>query len=596
MSINTVSPTWNSEVALRVKGDIPIANDSSVYGKSVLFDGNGDYLSIASNSRYDITGDFTIEAWIKQTSTTGVQEIISRQGTVGGDGLFQFRLNAGYLEFVYVINGSSTIQQITNDSPLTVSTWYHVAVSRSGTSCKLFVNGVNTKTGTVTGNATSTTRPLIIGALNDFTPSTYFFGYISNVRFIRGTALYTSDFSVSTSPLTALPNTAILTCQGGSFVDYSSANATISVLGNTVLSDDSPFTNPHLASWEKFKNLVDKSTKSGSSYNSRTVVSTYSVIYTTAAAYSGGVLAPNGDIHFVPARAARGQKISIDGVVSTYSLVYTFDLADAFRGGVLAPNGDIHFVPHGSTIGQKISAEGIVSTYSLLYGVAAGAYTGGILSPTGDIHFIPHRANRGQKVSPTGVVSTYSLVYTYTSAGAYWGGVLAPNGDIHFIPHNATVGQKISLIGTVSTYSLVYTTGQVLGAYAGGVLAPNGDIHFIPFNAAVGQKISIDGSISTYSLVYTAQNAYAGGVLASDGTIYFVPHSAAVGQKISPTGVISTYSLIYTTTTAYSGGTMQPNGDIYFVPHSAIRAQEIEPSPGIPFNYAICSSPWFNKL
>jgi hypothetical protein len=40
-----------------------------------------------------------------------------------------------------------------------------------------------------------------------------------------------------------------------------------------------------------------------------------------------------------------GQKISAAGVVSTYSLVYTDATGNAYSGGVLAPNGDIHFIP-----------------------------------------------------------------------------------------------------------------------------------------------------------------------------------------------------------------------------------------------------------
>ena len=83
------------------------------------------------------------------------------------------------------------------------------------------------------------------------------------------------------------------------------------------------------------------------------VGSTYSLVYTAVAAYYGGVLAPNGDIHFVPLNATVGQKISPAGLVSTYSLVYT--VVGAYHGGVLAPNGDIHFVPYFATVGQKIS-------------------------------------------------------------------------------------------------------------------------------------------------------------------------------------------------------------------------------------------------
>jgi hypothetical protein len=83
------------------------------------------------------------------------------------------------------------------------------------------------------------------------------------------------------------------------------------------------------------------------------VVSTYSLVYTAGSAYWGGVLAPNGDIHFVPSGANRGQKISVSGVVSTYSLAYT--TTTAYSGGILAPNGDIYFIPNGAAVGQKIS-------------------------------------------------------------------------------------------------------------------------------------------------------------------------------------------------------------------------------------------------
>ena len=83
------------------------------------------------------------------------------------------------------------------------------------------------------------------------------------------------------------------------------------------------------------------------------MVSTYSLAYTTTGAYYGGVLAPNGDIHFVNANATVGQKVSSVGVVSTYSLIRT--VGAAYYGGVLAPNGDIHFVSVGAGVGQKIS-------------------------------------------------------------------------------------------------------------------------------------------------------------------------------------------------------------------------------------------------
>ena len=61
-----------------------------------------------------------------------------------------------------------------------------------------------------------------------------------------------------------------------------------------------------LTSWRDFKNLLNKSVTAGSIF-SNPIVSTYSLIYTVLNAYVGGILAPNGDIHFVPQGANRGQ-------------------------------------------------------------------------------------------------------------------------------------------------------------------------------------------------------------------------------------------------------------------------------------------------
>jgi hypothetical protein len=101
-------------------------------------------------------------------------------------------------------------------------------------------------------------------------------------------------------------------------------------------------------------------------------------------------------VHFIPFSANRGQKISAAGVVSTYSLVYS---GGSYIGGVLAPNGDIHFIPYDFVNrGQKISAFGVVSTYSLIT-TDWFAYSGGVLSFDGSITFIPADATRGQRIN-----------------------------------------------------------------------------------------------------------------------------------------------------------------------------------------------------
>ena len=250
-----------------------------------------------------------------------------------------------------------------------------------------------------------------------------------------------------------------------------------SLVNGTVPSSDNSSIDTGLVAWNKLKTILDESTTANQVF-SNAIISTYSIVYTTSSAYIGGVLNANGDIHFVPFMANRGQRINITGVVSTYSLVYSTG-GPAYAGGVLAPNGDINFIPYNANIGQKLNSSGVVSTYSLVYTVVA-AYNGGVLGTNGDTHFIPCSANRGQKISSAGVVSTYSLVHT--TSLAYSGGVLAPNGDIHFIPFDATVGQKISSAGVVSTYSLTYN-GVVVSFSAVAYVLTSGTSYTVPSGA-----------------------------------------------------------------------------------------------------------------
>ena len=141
-----------------------------------------------------------------------------------------------------------------------------------------------------------------------------------------------------------------------------------------------------LSGWSAFQAALQSGVTGGTLFgnnNTNGIVSTYSLVYTAIAAYQGGVLAPNGDIHFVPGSTTnRGQKISAAGVVSTYALAYTTALA--YRGGVLAPNGDIHFVPYLANRGQEIfTNSAFISSKTALSSI--GAYTLMVFIPASTI-------------------------------------------------------------------------------------------------------------------------------------------------------------------------------------------------------------------
>ena len=290
-----------------------------------------------------------------------------------------------------------------------------------------------------------------------------------------------------------------------------------------------------LTEWKKIKRKIDESIEAGTLYD-LPICSTFSIIKTSSSftPYVGGVLNHAGDIHFNPCfpnggpAPVIGQKVNtITGTTSTYSLAYT-SASGLYVGGCLDPNGYIHWSPAWAAVGQKVSPAGTVSTYSLIYTVA-NAYFGAVLSPTGDIHFVPRSAEVGQKVSPDGTVSTYSLIYTVTNAS--YGGCLDAEGSIHFIPYAAAVGQKVAIDGTVSTYTLAYTSS---GSYYSGCLYPDGSIHMTPSAAAVGQRIDVTGTVSTYPLAYTTANIHSGpGIIDQHGNLTWANNLSLYGQRVT---------------------------------------------------------------
>jgi hypothetical protein len=202
---------------------------------SAYFDGTGDYLTVPDNAAFDFTGDFTMEAWVYPMGY-GADNAIACQWTAGLSFIWKVvsgnRLYfAGYPGGTVVFQGSSTTVDLNK--------WSHVAITRSGTTARLFVNGVlDATTATISGTLAGT-DPITIGSLGT---SQYWNGDISNLRIVKGTALYTSTFTPPTAPLTAVSGTSLLTCQSSTFIDNSGNALAVTVYGNSQPIIASPFT------------------------------------------------------------------------------------------------------------------------------------------------------------------------------------------------------------------------------------------------------------------------------------------------------------------------------------------------------------------
>lgn len=230
-SANAFTVTRNGDTVQ--SGFNPFSQASAGAG---YFDGTGDYLSVPDNAAFTFDGDFTIEAWVYKSS--GVGTVAAHwPGFVATNCSWIVSTDANNrLTFSYGI-GSTNATITGTSTTVTANQWNHVAVSRSGTTVRLFVNGVqDATTGTVSGTLNNSTGIITVGVINT-NDGQYLTGYISNLRVVKGTAVYTSNFTPPTSPLTAITNTSLLLLTDNySIVNSTSTNLPVTINGNTTIS------------------------------------------------------------------------------------------------------------------------------------------------------------------------------------------------------------------------------------------------------------------------------------------------------------------------------------------------------------------------
>jgi hypothetical protein len=170
---------------------------------SLALDGVGDYASI--NNQADLqfgTGNFCLEGWVYRT-TSGSYTTIFDMRTAAIDVAILLGINTVNTLYCY-INGAIVM---TGATVVPASTWTHVAIARSGTNLKMFLNGVQQGSTYVDSNNYAA-KPLRIGA--DWNGLYGFTGYVDDVRVAKGAAIYTGAFVAPTTQLTTTPNTVLL--------------------------------------------------------------------------------------------------------------------------------------------------------------------------------------------------------------------------------------------------------------------------------------------------------------------------------------------------------------------------------------------------
>lgn len=223
----------------------------SPYGStwSNYFDGSSDYFSIPASSSLSLTADFTVEAWVwidsslvsSRPDNNKNVSIFSGAGVSGGTCVFEIYGDTSTAGLGLVVYQDGPAVSISTAASVPLNTWVHVAFVRTGTTVYGFVNGTRYTIGTTSSTLISSSSSTQIGRNVGTTYYSDFKGYISNLRVVNGSALYTANFTPPTSQLTAISGTSLLTCQSNRFVDNSINNFTLTRNGQIVVSKESPF-------------------------------------------------------------------------------------------------------------------------------------------------------------------------------------------------------------------------------------------------------------------------------------------------------------------------------------------------------------------
>ena len=242
---NNITDASSNNHTITVSGD-PYAGTFSPYrhgGYSTHFDGAGDYLNASANTAFEFgTGDFNIELFFNR-QTSGSADALIQYGDATVSGYIQnswslYISSSNYLSFEMSDGtaGGAGILSLLSNVLFPTNSWVHVSVVRDGNNFTLYQNGNAVATTTDNRSAYVSPSPLLWIARNHSGGSADTAGWFSNVRIVKGTAVYTTNFTPSTESLTAITNTSLLTCHLPYIVDGSTNAHAITVNGNVSIT------------------------------------------------------------------------------------------------------------------------------------------------------------------------------------------------------------------------------------------------------------------------------------------------------------------------------------------------------------------------
>ena len=184
----TFTDSSSNGLTVTTVGNAKITTSDSVFGGACLDLRNTGRLTIASNALFAYN-DFTVEMWAKRTGSTGsfgtLLEMDTREILI--------RPNTGTNGDVRVDDGALSLSTA---YAMPLNQWVHLALTRSGSTCRFFVDGV--QIGTRTDGDKLTNATIWIGD-STHAPGRYFIGLVDELR-MSSIARYNANFTPPTAP------------------------------------------------------------------------------------------------------------------------------------------------------------------------------------------------------------------------------------------------------------------------------------------------------------------------------------------------------------------------------------------------------------
>jgi len=388
---------------------------------SAYFDGDGDRLEVPNHSDFDFgTGSFTIDMWIYPTSLGTYRDILCRRAIASNNSPFIIQHGAtnSDLNFGYADENGDWVFSNKNIGTIATGNWYHVAVVRDGANWYTFLNGVAGDTWTDgTTSLWENNEKLWVGGVPPGTGTPYFNGYVDEVRILKGEAVWTSGFSVPTSPHDASVEVDTIAVQSATTGNL--ATGIIEVLSSTIANTSITTADLGLGVSEDLSSPASvTSTVSTSELIigiTEVLTSTAAAVTTTSALLVVGIIEILASTVVNQSVADAELTIGADVILSsTINLVTTFD----------------GFIQLGTTEGlsSSISFTSVTSSPSLDIGIVE------ILSTTNAVQ------SAADATISFGVSESMSHTLTSGTGGldSYTKLLLHANGDVGNTGHNLT--------------------------------------------------------------------------------------------------------------------------------------------------------------